>query len=212
MTPYLDFYNVMAYDFHGAGWDTKTGHQANLYPDPHNPGEQSSIDDGIQAYTDAGVPASKLVLGLPTYGRAFAGSNGTTGSPCTLPTPRPGLQDGASISYSALPLPGATAYYDAGIGATWSYDPATKEFVSYDDAKSAAQKFDYVKSKGLAGVFTWTAGQDKASAADGSITGLAAQKLEPLQQAQNLLTFPASPWQNLQKASRAREMVKAVMV
>lgn len=30
---YLDLINVMCYDYHG-GWETKTGHNAPLYPRP----------------------------------------------------------------------------------------------------------------------------------------------------------------------------------
>lgn len=56
----------MCYDYHGA-WDEKTSHNAPLYASFGEGSIQSSID----YYLEKGVPARKLVMGLPTYGRTF---------------------------------------------------------------------------------------------------------------------------------------------
>lgn len=56
----------MCYDYHGS-WDEKTSHNAPLYASFGEGSIQSSID----YYLEKGVPARKLVMGLPTYGRTF---------------------------------------------------------------------------------------------------------------------------------------------
>ncbi|KAA8535297.1 hypothetical protein F0562_030300 [Nyssa sinensis] len=64
---YVDFVNPMCYDYHGA-WDTSvTGAQALLYDKSSN----LSTSYGISSWIRNGVPAKKLVMGLPMYGRTW---------------------------------------------------------------------------------------------------------------------------------------------
>lgn len=76
MDQYLDFWNMMAYDFAGS-WDQQAGHQANVYPSKGNPKTTPfSIDYAVKYYINHGVHPSKIVLGMPLYGRAFQGTEG----------------------------------------------------------------------------------------------------------------------------------------
>lgn len=74
--PYLDWINLMTYDYHGA-WDAQgpTNFLAPLYPSADDPSGDSTlnIDYTVQAYLQAGVPAHKLNLGIPFYGRGWTG-------------------------------------------------------------------------------------------------------------------------------------------
>lgn len=54
-------------------WDKVAGHQANLFSD--QPGA-NSVDASVKLYTGQGVHPSKLVIGMPIYGRAFANTDG----------------------------------------------------------------------------------------------------------------------------------------
>ena len=73
---YLDFINLMAYDFHGK-WERETGHNAPLYA-PSSDSEwrkQLSVDNAASLWVKLGAPKDKLVIGMPTYGRTFTLSN-----------------------------------------------------------------------------------------------------------------------------------------
>ena len=64
---YLDFINIMAYDFYTAG-DRETGHHANLF---QRGKKQVSAAITVEEHTEFGVPAEKLVLGIPFYGKMW---------------------------------------------------------------------------------------------------------------------------------------------
>ncbi|KAK7719721.1 Chitinase 4 [Diaporthe eres] len=192
---YLDSWNLMAYDYAGS-WDTTAGHQANLFANAGNPGAAKySTDKAVTDYVARGVPASKILLGLPTYGRAFESTDGL-GKPfygvgpgsATLQTPGLWL-------YKDLPRPGAGEQYDEIAGASWSYDPAARELISYDNVRSARVKASYLKGKGLAGSFFWEASGDKQGAQ--SLVGTLAEELGRLNGQRNLLSYPTSQYDNI---------------
>ena len=64
----VDFFNLMAYDFHGT-WEGTTGHQAALTGDAIG----YDISTAVNAYLAAGVDPGKIVIGSPMYSRAWKG-------------------------------------------------------------------------------------------------------------------------------------------
>lgn len=73
---YLDFWNLMAYDYAGS-WDETAGHQANVFLS--NSTQQSthfSTDAAVSHYVGEGVATGKIVMGMPLYGRAFQKTTG----------------------------------------------------------------------------------------------------------------------------------------
>ena len=71
MAPLLDWVNVMTYDFHSGG--ALAGFNSALYnhDDPSSP--KRNIHDAVQAILAKGVPRTKLVVGVPFYGRGWRG-------------------------------------------------------------------------------------------------------------------------------------------
>lgn len=73
---YLDFINLMAYDFHGK-WEREAGHNAPLYASSLDSEwqKQLSVDNAATMWVKLGAPKEKLIIGMPTYGRSFTLSN-----------------------------------------------------------------------------------------------------------------------------------------
>ena len=64
--PLLDILNLMTYDLHG-NWDKITGHHTAMVGD-----DKLTVPFAAQYWIEKGFPASKIALGMATYGRAFA--------------------------------------------------------------------------------------------------------------------------------------------
>ncbi|EGY23441.1 chitinase [Verticillium dahliae VdLs.17] len=189
----VDTFYLMGYDYSGS-WNSYAAHQANLYPNSMNKTTTPfSTDEAITGYLKAGVPASQIALGMPTYGRAFQNTNG-------LGRPFSGIGGGSWENgvwdYKALPRPGATAGYDDVAMASFSYDVERRELISYDTPRSVRQKISYLKEKGLAGSMFWEASGDRAD--ENSLISMSSELLGPFTgQAQNQLDYPNSQYENI---------------
>lgn len=154
----LDFWNLMAYDYAGS-WDQTAGHQANLFPSGARP--QSTPFNTVGAldyYTSHGVAASKIVLGMPLYGRAF---QATDGPGCAYAGVGEGTWENGVHDYKKLPLPGAEERVDDEAGASYCYHPGTKTMVSYDTVPMARRKTEFLRDRGLGGAMWWESSADK---------------------------------------------------
>ena len=192
MDPYVDAWHLMAYDYAGS-WDSTSGHQSNIYASSSNPqATKFSTEQAVRDYIVRGIPAHKIVLGLPLYGRSFEATEG-------LGKPYNGIGPGSIQSgvwlYKDLPRAGAQEIYDDAAKASYSYDANTKELVSYDTVGSAVTKAQYIKQKGLGGAVFWEASGDKTGSQ--SLVGTLATQMGKLDPSQNLLSYPASQYDNL---------------
>lgn len=151
---YLDYVNIMTYDiYHGN--DKVTGHHSNLYQSKKGNQSRNSSADGVDGHIKAGVPASKIVLGIPFYGRGWAD---VTPNDNGLYQPATGKH--SFISYDELAdkfisKNGFVRYWDDDAKAPYLWNPESRTFISYADEESFEHKVNYVKSKGLAGVMFW---------------------------------------------------------
>lgn len=191
MNSYLDFFNLMAYDYSGT-WSPVTQHQANLYHDKTNPTSTPfSTEQAVKDYLGKGVTPKKIVLGIPLYGRSFAKTEGLgksfkgTGST---------LEDG-TIPYNQLPKSGAVLSGRSTPGAMTSYDSKTKEMVSMDGDWSAKLKVNFLKKYGLGGAFFWEASGDKTGSS--SLVTVTKKALGSLDDTNNQLAYPSSRFQNM---------------
>ncbi|KAF7321311.1 Glyco-18 domain-containing protein [Mycena kentingensis (nom. inval.)] len=157
MDRYLDFWNMMTYDFAGS-WDSVANHQANVHGGP------LSASKAIHWYISQGVDRSKIIMGLPLYGRSFANTEGP-GKPFS------GIGQGSwekgVYDYRALPLPGASMFRDEKALASWSYDYETREMISFDSEEVAAWKAHWIKDEGLGGAMVWELSGDKGGTREG---------------------------------------------
>lgn len=194
MAPYVDSWNLMAYDYAGS-WSDYSGHQANIFPNPGNTDATPfSTDKAVTDYLAKGVSASSILLGLPLYGRSFEGTSGL-GKSYTGVGEGDGTFGVGQWRYKDLPRTGATEYYDSVADASYSYDGTAQELISYDNVHSTQVKSLYVRSKGLGGAMFWSADSDK-NGTDSLILTMAEQ-LVNLDSSTNLLNYPTSQYANI---------------
>ena len=160
---YVDTVNLMAYDYYEPTDDKVTGNHAPLFTNPADP-KHISADQSVREYEQAGVPAAKLVLGVPFYGHVWG----------EVPDQNHGLfQPGKAVPNYYAPYSdisgawlnqGFTRYWDDVASVPYLYNPAKQIFVSYEDPQSLALKCKYVLEHKLAGVMFWEYWSDASGA------------------------------------------------
>ncbi|CAH1211396.1 hypothetical protein PAECIP111892_03558 [Paenibacillus auburnensis] len=169
----VDWINIMTYDFNGS-WNTTTGHNAPLYYDPAAASSgltepaNYNIDKAVTSYLSAGVPAGKLVLGMPFYGRGWGGAPSTNNGQYQVSagisstgTWEKGNYDFNDLEANYINKNGYTRYWNNTSKVPYLYNPSTQTYISYDDVESIGYKISYLKAKGLAGAMFWETSGDR---------------------------------------------------
>lgn len=164
---FVDFFNVMTYDFRGT-WEATTGHPAALQGDAIGYDIRTAID----LYLQAGVDPGRIVLGLPAYSRAWSGVQAS---------PEPyGLEDFGYGDPAAGAAPGSfeagvydykdlLAQYRAGgwqlvwddnAQAAYLWQPEQQIFSSFETPATVALKSAWAREQGLGGVMMWDVSND----------------------------------------------------
>lgn len=157
LSEYIDYVNIMAYDFYVSG-DT-AGHHSNLFASENYEREDSG-DKAYTLYRKEGVPAEKLVLGVPFYGRSWLmktddnrGINRQVDS-----TIRGGGY--TFIKDSIMTRPGFKRYWDEKAKAPYLWNAETRQLVTYDDEESIKYKCEYVRERKMGGIMFWQYASD----------------------------------------------------
>lgn len=158
LSEYLDFINIMTYDFHHGG-STQTGHHANLWLSEWDAADGDATDKAVELHLKAGVPPEKLNIGIPFYGRIWRGVE-----PVNNGLYREAATTGAGMPYAevlkALADPAFTRLYDSSAASPFLWNATDSVFISYEDEGSIAARMEYVRSKGLGGVMFWEYTED----------------------------------------------------
>ena len=161
--PLLDFINVMTYDYH-TGF--RYAHfNAPLYAVANDPTPDLTIDSTMRVFSNSGVPAQKLLIGIPFFARAFGGvANLNGGLLQPAPTPprdwRDSDGDWRRVAATRLHNPRYVRHWEKKARVPWLYDSTSKNWISYDDPESVRAKMDYVRQHSYGGVVIWELGAD----------------------------------------------------
>ena len=193
MQPYVDIFYLMAYDYCGS-WDSTTGHQAAMF------GGALNTHQAVEDYLAAGIPAQKLVMGLPMYGRGFSN---TDGPHCCFQGIPKGTWEEGQFDYKCLPKPGASEFVDMEKMASWSYDPQAREYITYDTPQVIAAKCDYIRQRGLGGAMFWELSADRPPNDPRNLVNTVYDALgRQVDQIPNHLDFPMSEFDNIKRQMR----------
>ncbi|NCD70021.1 glycoside hydrolase family 18 protein [Mucilaginibacter agri] len=156
---YLDYVNMMTYDYFQDSLGIAV-HHTNLYASKKY-NTRDDADEAVKNFVEAGVPISKLVMGIALYGRSSSVSD----------VKQYGLgmktvqhMRGGGYTYlkdSLINKSGFKYYRDRDAMASYLFNPLTKQFISYDDEWSVAKKCNYVVKYKMAGIMFWEYADDK---------------------------------------------------
>ncbi|MFH9807114.1 glycosyl hydrolase family 18 protein [Streptomyces olivaceus] len=148
---YLDWYNVMTYDYFGAfDADGPTAPHSPLTSYSGIPAAGFNSADAIAKLKAKGVPSAKLLLGIGFYGRGWTGvTQSAPGGAATGAAPgtyEAGIED-YKVLKNSCPVTGTVA--------GTAYAHCGNQWWSYDTPSTIASKLTWAKNQGLGGAFFW---------------------------------------------------------
>ena len=157
---YLDWINVMSYDFFNSLTPT-TGHHAGLYGAATALPTDRYADASVKQHLAAGIPSDKLVLGVAFYGRGFTGVK-----PIDHGLRQPyerfeGAHDYSELAAKFIGRQGFIRYWDDRAKSPYLWNSTSRTFITYDDPQSITIKAQYVKEHHLGGMMFWELSEDR---------------------------------------------------
>lgn len=151
---YLDFLNIMTYDFYNGLHDV-TGHHSNYLPSANPEKDMNSVVNAVDMHVEAGFPVEKINLGIPFYGRIWKGVEASGGDVLFKKAETVGMGIDYINFYMNIDANGYKRYWDDTAKAPYLWSEEEKTFLSYEDEESIKYKINYLKKRGLAGVMYW---------------------------------------------------------
>ena len=157
----MDYLSIMAYDLH---WDSEpmTFLHSPLFHDPPDPSkppvDTRSGDYAVRGFLAAGVPAGKIVLGVPFYGKGWTGVQDVNHGLYQSAT---GAAKAGGSYRELKELTGTVdrKYYKKAATCTvWN----NSNFWSYDCPEAMRKKMAYIRKQHLGGVMFWELSHDTA--------------------------------------------------
>ena len=169
LAPFVDFFGCMTYDFHGP-WTNHAGHNSPLFPSGGD--ADGSVSSGVAYLKSRGVPAEKIVIGVPFFGREFNAAR------------LYGPSTGGDVSYGYAQIvrfmeQGWTYHWDAVAQVPYLTNPTGDKLITYDDTLSVRLKAEYAVKQKLRGVMIWALGQDVVSGRQPLLEAVSAPILKP---------------------------------
>lgn len=154
---YLDFINIMTYDFTGV-FKPMTGHHTNLSTSEVG---GRSAENAVLDHVAAGVPIEKLVMGVAFYGKGWKSVN-----PQNLGLFQPAV-GWKNFPYKEIEVFMEDANYlknwDSLSNASFLWNERDSIFITYESPESIQKKMQYIKNKGMGGVMFWEYHEDSDS-------------------------------------------------
>lgn len=150
---YLDFINVMCYDFYSGPFH-QTGHHGNLYPSSDVKFVGNNGVSTITRLLKVGIPANKLILGIPFYGRKWE----------KVSPEKNGLYQSAETANDIISSWKIAEemqsgkfkkLYDNEAKASYLWNAEDRVFISYETPKEIKLKSEFIKEIGLGGAMFW---------------------------------------------------------
>ncbi|GAA94301.1 glycoside hydrolase family 18 protein [Mixia osmundae IAM 14324] len=171
----VDYLMLMNYDVWGPYGQGVSGPNAPLYACSAQTGNPFSAYQAVRYFTKAGWPASRLILGVPSYSHAFS-TSGTSLTSTKCGTTTSYLYQSGPVSNTAAAnaldestfaalisggylnsagTAGANGYtrvLDTNSSTPFLFNSKAEILISYDDAQSMGLKGTFAKQNGLAGL------------------------------------------------------------
>ena len=167
LAKYLDYINVMTYDFHGQ-WEDTVGHNSPLFPlnSASTFQKKLTVDYAAKEWVRQGAPMEKLIIGMPVYGRTFTLADSTKFDIGAA-------ADGGGQAGKYTGEEGFLSYYEIcdflhedNTTLVWDNEQQVpfayrgEQWVGFDDERSLRTKVSWVKTEGFGGIMVWSVDLD----------------------------------------------------
>jgi chitinase len=174
MAPYVDWFNLMAYDFAG-GWIPVTAHTAALFPrqDLALANRALTVSESVACMISLGVPANKIVLGVNLAGKRYDGVAFEGMQFVAKPYDSIHYQseyEGENNFYFLHKLlePKAGEKHSLSFGLGWDsesqasylYNPTERTYISIETPRSVTAKMQFARQQQLLGTMLWSLDKD----------------------------------------------------
>ncbi len=156
----MDWINVMTYDFTG-DWTDYAGHHSPLFASSKQPGGSPRSTESTMKYllADKGMPADRLAVGIPFYGRGFSVKELYASTKGAIKARLP--QGDYRNLHRLKAEQGWTRRWDDETKNPWLVSPDGSAVIGYDDARSVSRKTEWAMKQGFRGVFFWQVAADR---------------------------------------------------